>query len=225
MINLKRGLIVSCQALNGEPLYDEGIMAKMAMAAAMGGAIGIRANGVNDIADIKRVCDLPLIGLIKRSYPGYEVYITPTLKEIEELIQVKPDIIAVDCTMRSRPGFDRPEDYIRAIKENYDVCLMADISTLEEGVNAFHAGADIIATTLAGYTDYTRDGNLPDIELIKRLADKVNIPIIAEGHVDTPEQARKCLEAGAYAVVVGSAITRPQYITKRFVEEISGALV
>jgi len=221
MVNFKRGLIVSCQALEGEPLYGPGIMAKMALAAKDGGAIGLRANGVSDIADIKKVCDLPIIGIIKRKYPGYDVYITPTLKEIEELIQVKPDIIAVDCTLRKRPGFDRPEDYIRAIKENYDVILMADISTYEEGVNAFYAGADIIATTMAGYTDYTRDRELPDIELIKKLVDKVSVPVIAEGHIETPEQAVKCLEAGAFAVVVGSAITRPQLITKKFVESIS----
>lgn len=225
MLKLKRGLIVSCQALEEEPLHGDGIMAKMAKAAMIGGAVGIRANGVTDIADIKKACELPVIGIIKRNYQGYDVYITPSMTEVNELLQVKPDVIALDCTMRPRPGFETPEAYIKTIKANYDVCLMADISTYEEGVNAFLAGADIIATTMAGYTDYTSDRKLPDFELIGRLADKISVPVIAEGHIDDPELARKCLEAGAYAVVVGSAITRPQLITKKFVEGIKGAIL
>lgn len=221
MNNLRRGLIVSCQALEEEPLYGSGIMSKMALAAKVGGAVGFRANGVDDIGDIKKVCDLPVIGIIKKAYPGYEVYITPSMKEINELIKVNPDIIALDATMRPRPEFDSPEKFIKAIKEKFNVRIMADISNYEEGLNAYYAGVDLIATTLSGYTNYTLNREKPDIELIRKLSSNINVPIIAEGHVDTPEQASECLKAGAYAVVVGSAITRPHLITKRFVDQIN----
>jgi len=222
---IKRGLIVSCQALEDEPLYGFGMMARMALAAERGGAVGLRVNGVNDVEEIKKVCHIPVIGIIKTNYDGYDVYITPTMKEVEDLIAVNPDIIAVDATMRPRPGFDKPEKFISAIKERYDIPLMADISNYEEGIAACKAGADIVATTLSSYTPYTAHREKPDIDLIKRLADKVDIPVIAEGNIWTPEQAVECLKAGAYAVVVGGAITRPQLITRRFVEIISSILV
>jgi len=224
MNNLRRGLIVSCQALEDEPLYGSGIMSKMALAAKIGGAVGFRANGIDDIADIKKTCDLPVIGIIKKKYPGFEVYITPSMTEIDELIKAGADIIALDATIRSRPGFDSPEEFIRTIKEKCDACIMADISNYEEGLNAYRAGADLIATTLSGYTNYTLNRQQPDIELIRRLSENINVPIIAEGHIDTPEQASECLKAGAFAVVVGSAITRPQLITKKFVDQINDVI-
>ena len=222
---IKRGLIVSCQALEDEPLHGFGMMARMALAAQMGGAVGLRVNGVSDVVETKKLCHLPIIGIIKANYDGYDVYITPTMKEVDDLIAVNPDVIAVDATMRPRPGFERPEQFISAIKEKYNITLMADISNYEEGIAAYNAGADIVATTLSSYTPYTIQRERPDIDLIKRLADKVDIPVIAEGNIWTPEQAVECLRAGAYAVVVGGAITRPQLITQRFVEIISSVLV
>lgn len=224
-IIIRRGLIVSCQALEDEPLYGPGMMSRMALAAKSGGAAGLRVNGIDDIMDIKNICNLPMIGIIKANYPGYDVYITPTLKEVEDLIKAGPDIIALDATARPRPGFENPEQFISAIKSRFDVTIMADISTYEEGINAYIAGADIIATTLSSYTSYTAEREKPDLELIKRLVDKLDVPVIAEGNVQTPEQALSCLEAGAHAVVVGGAITRPQLITQRFVDTISKALM
>ena len=218
---LKKGLIVSCQALEDEPLFGQSIMPKMALAAEAGGAVGLRANGIEDILEIKKTSKLPVIGIIKKVYPDYDVYITPSMQEIEELVKAGPDIIALDATMRPRPGYNTPEKFIYSIKQKFDVCIMADISNYQEGVNAFHAGADLIATTLSGYTNYSMGSGQPDIDLIKLLADKIDVPIIAEGHIDTPEQAAECLKAGAYAVVVGSAITRPHLITKKFVDQIN----
>ena len=221
MYRLHRGLIVSCQATKDEPLYGIGIMTKMALAAKAGGAVGLRANGIEDIIGIKKVCNLPIIGIVKRVYSEYEVYITPSMVEVEELIHAGSDIIALDATMRPRPGFDSPEKFINEIKRKYNQCVMAYVSTYEEGINAFKAGADIIATTLSGYTAYTLKRLDPDINLVKKLSDSLEIPVIAEGNIETPQQAVKCLKAGAFAVVVGSAITRPQMITKRFVDEIN----
>ncbi|HEY5584200.1 MAG TPA: N-acetylmannosamine-6-phosphate 2-epimerase [Ruminiclostridium sp.] len=220
-----RGLIVSCQALAGEPLYGCGIMPRMALAAKSGGAVGLRVNGVEDIRDIKKVCNLPVIGIIKASYQGFDVYITPSMKEVEALVKVKADIIAVDATMRPRPGFDNPEQFISEIKKRFKVVIMADVSTYEEGINAYNAGADVVSTTLSSYTPYTSERDKPDLDLIRRLVDKIDIPVIAEGNIQTPEQALECLEAGAHAVVVGGAITRPQLITQRFVDIINKVLV
>ena len=221
---LRRGLIVSCQALEDEPLHGPGIMTKMALAAQFGGAVGLRVNGPEDIEDISKACDLPIIGIYKASYTGYDVYITPTMKEVEALVKTDIAVIAVDSTFRPRPGFEKPEQFIAAIKARYPIPVMADVSTLEEGINACRAGADIISTTLSSYTEYTREREKPDLDLVRKLVAVLDIPIVAEGNVMTPEQALECLKAGAYAVVVGSAITRPQIITQRFVDTMSCAL-
>lgn len=215
-----KGLIVSCQALKDEPLFGSGMMAKMAKAAEQGGAVGIRANTVKDIIAIKRVVNLPVIGIIKRKYDGYEPYITPTIKEVEKLIIAGADIIAIDATKNLRPGEITAEKYIYQIKNEYNVILMADISTLHEGICAEQAGADIVSTTLSGYTSYSLKSNEPDFELINRLSMSVNIPVIAEGKIETPEQAKRCLIEGAFAVVIGAAITRPQIITKKYADYI-----
>ncbi|GGD60113.1 N-acetylmannosamine-6-phosphate 2-epimerase [Paenibacillus nasutitermitis] len=221
---LKRGLIVSCQAQEDEALYGNGMMARMALAAEAGGAVGLRVNGAEDINEIKALSKLPIIGIIKREYPGYETFITATMKEIDELVPANPDIIAIDATLRARPGYETPQLFIEAIKAKYETVIMADVSTLEEGVIAWQAGADLIATTLSSYTPYTLGREKPDIDLIRRLAERIPIPIIAEGNIATPEQALTCFKAGAYAVVVGGAITRPDLITRRFVDTIDRAI-
>lgn len=213
---LKGKVIVSCQALEDEPLHSSFIMSKMALAAKAGGAAGIRANSVKDIQAIKEVCDLPLIGIIKRDYPDSNVYITPTNQEVTELLTTEAEIIALDATKRKRPQDERLKDLIQQIHAA-DRLAMADVSTFEEALAAEKDGFDIVSTTLAGYTEYSRKTETPDFELLKEIVDHVNIPVIMEGHTDRPEQVTKALEIGAYAVVVGSIITRPQLITARYV--------
>lgn len=220
---IKGRLIVSCQALKGEPLYLEGdsVMPFMARAAKQAGASAIRTNGVFDVKGIKKETNLPIIGLIKRSYEGCEQYITVTMREIDELAEAGADIVALDCTLRDRIDGKTVAEFIAEIKEKYPhLLLMADISNYEEGVYAWKAGVDMVGTTLSGYTPYTQKLEGPDYELVKRLAEDIDIPVIAEGRIHQPEQAVKMLNLGAYAVVVGGAITRPLEITTRFVEAI-----
>lgn len=223
MKDIYKGLIVSCQALEDEPLHSSFIMGRMALAAKEGGAVGIRANSKEDILEIKRVVDLPVIGIVKRDYEDSDIYITPTMKEIDELMEAGADIIALDATDRLRPGKLALEDFIKEIRKEYeDVLLMADCSTYEEAVNADKLGFDFIGTTLVGYTEESKgiQVNKNDFELIKNILNSVSKPVIAEGNIDTPEKARRVLEIGCYSVVVGSIITRPQIITKKFTEEI-----
>lgn len=218
---VKGKLIVSCQALDNEPLHGSNIMAKMAVAAKFGGAAGIRANTVSDIAAIKSEVDLPVIGIIKREYEDSEVYITPTIKEVEELNKVGVDIIAADFTNRLRPNGKTLEEFVNEIKSKFpNQLIMADISNYEEAIKAQELGADIVSTTLSGYTSYTKKLDGPDFELIERLQKDLKIPLIAEGRINSPEQAKDALSRGAFAVVVGGAITRPMEITKRFVEAL-----
>ena len=220
---LKRKLIVSCQALPGEPLYieDGTIMHLMAIAAEQAGAAGIRTNGIRDIEEIKKNLDLPVIGLIKKEYEGFSQYITVTMKEIDTLVKAGADIIALDCTMRERGDGKTVNGFIKEIKEKYpDIILMADISTFEEGVNAEKAGVDMVGTTLSGYTPYSEKTDGPDFKLVEKLSKELDIPVIAEGKIHEPQQAKKMIELGAHAVVVGGAITRPLEIAQRFVKAV-----
>lgn len=221
---IKGKLIVSCQALEGEPLYieDSSVMPLMARAAKQAGAAAIRTNGVRDVIGIKEETNLPIIGIIKKGYEGYEQYITVTMDEIDQLVQAGADIIAMDCTLRERVDGRSVSEFIQTIKEKYpQIILMADISNLEEGINAWKSGIDMVGTTLSGYTEYTLKLEEPDFKLIEDLAKNIDIPIIAEGRIHTPEQATKALDLGAHAVVVGGAITRPLEIATRFVDAIS----
>ncbi|WP_288451600.1 N-acetylmannosamine-6-phosphate 2-epimerase [Anaerostipes butyraticus] len=220
---LKGKLIVSCQALPEEPLHSSFIMGRMALAAKEGGAAGIRANTREDIHEIQSQVDLPVIGIVKQNYEGCDVYITPTMKEVDQLMEVKPEIIALDATEAERPGGLTLDEFFRQIKEKYpDQLWMADCSTVEEALHADQLGFDFIGTTLVGYTKQSRDLKIEenDFEVLRKILDQVKHPVIAEGNVNTPEKAKRVLELGAYSVVVGSAITRPQLITKSFAEAI-----
>lgn len=216
---VKGKLIVSCQALEDEPLHSSFIMGRMAYAALVGGASGIRANTISDIQEIKKNVELPIIGIIKQQYGDNQVYITPTMKEIDALAAEGVDIIALDGTKRERPDGNTLENLIKEAKMKYpNQLFMADISSVEEAVETERLGFDIVGTTLVGYTKYTK-GKDPLTEL-EKVIKAVTIPVIGEGNIDTPMKAKKALEIGAYAVVVGGAITRPQQITKKFVTEM-----
>lgn len=218
--SVKGKLIVSCQALPDEPLHSSFIMGRMAYAAFVGGASGIRANTVADIQEIKKNVFLPIIGIIKEVYGDNPVYITPTMKEIDKLVAEGVDVIAIDGTKRERPDGNTLENLMKEAKEKYpNQLFMADTSCVEEAITCEKLGFDFVGTTLVGYTEYTK-GNDPLTEL-EKVIKAVNIPVIGEGNLDTPEKARKALDLGAYAVVVGGAITRPQQITKKFVTEMS----
>lgn len=220
--DLRGGLIVSCQALENEPLHGSDIMARMAYAAYLGGAAGIRANTPEDIRAIKALVNIPVIGIIKSDYTDSSVYITPTMYEIEKLVAEDVEIIAIDATRRIRPAGETLAELFSKAKEKYpNQLFMADCSDYQEAINASALGFDIIATTMCGYTSYTQGTKLPALELAQQLVDSIDKPVIVEGGISTPEDLKKALMTGAYAAVVGSAITRPMEITKRFAGAIA----
>ena len=215
---LRGGLIVSCQALAQEPLHGSHIMARVAIAARQGGAVAIRSNSPEDVAAIRAAVDLPIIGIYKVIEAGFAVYITPRLAHARAILDAGADIVAVDATARPRPEAVDGAAYVRLLKAALPCPIMADVSTFEEGIAAAEAGADIVSTTMSGYTPYSPQRAEPDLELVHALASRLCIPVIAEGRIHAPEQAAAALAAGAFAVVVGGAITRPQEITARFVK-------
>ena len=217
-------LVVSCQALPHEPLHSSFIMGRMALAAFQGGACGIRANTKEDIAEIQKNVDLPIIGIVKRDYDDSAVYITPTMKEIEELMEVKPEIIALDATGAVRPENVTLDDFFKECKEKYpDQLWMADCSTIEEALHADELGFDFIGTTMVGYTPQSQGDKIEanDFEIIRTILSKAKHPVIAEGNINTPEKVKRVIELGCYSVVVGSIITRPQLITKAFADALN----
>lgn len=220
---LQGKLVVSCQALENEPLHSSFIMGRMAKAAKEGGASGIRANSVEDIEEIKKQVELPIIGIIKKVYPDSQVYITPTMKEVDSLMKVKPQIVAIDATDRIRPGGLTLDGLYESIRKKYpDQLLLADCSTFEEIVHADELGFDYVGTTLVGYTPKSMGVQIEedDFGLIRKVVNQVQAKVIAEGNIDTPQKARRVIELGCHTVVVGAAITRPQLITKKFVQEL-----
>lgn len=223
LARLQGGLIVSCQALEDEPLFGSEIMGRLAVAAQLGGAVGIRANTPVDVAAIRRVVpDLPLIGLFKVNVPGFEdVYITPRLQDARAVAGAGADIIALDATDRPHPE-GTAADLIRAVKAATGKLVLADVSTFNEGRAAFDAGADALSTTLSGYTPHSPQQEEPDLALVRKLAAHgFPIPILAEGRISSPDEARAARDAGAFAVVVGGAITRPQQIAARFAKALA----
>lgn len=220
---LEGKLIVSCQALPHEPLHSSFIMGRMALAAKEGGAKGIRANTKEDIAEIQAQIDLPIIGIVKRDYADSKVYITPTMKEIDELMEVKPEIIAIDATADVKPGNKSLDVFFKEVKQKYpEQLFMADCSTVDEAVHADEIGFDFIGTTLVGYTEQSKGMKIEehDFQILREILGHVKHPVIAEGNINTPEKTKRVIELGAFSVVVGSIITRPQLITKSFAEAL-----
>jgi N-acylglucosamine-6-phosphate 2-epimerase len=210
---IEGGLVVSCQALEDEPLHSAEIMARMAEAAMIGGAVGIRCNGVEDTKAIRAKVDLPLIGLWKVGREG--VYITPTADHALSIIDAGAEMVALDATkMRANLESD-----VLAIHKVGGL-VMADISTYEEALMAADVGVDCISTTLSGYTEWSPQQEAPDFDLVNRLSNRLSIPVIAEGRINTPELLEEAFAVGAFAVVVGSAITRPQWITSNFIRRL-----
>lgn len=219
---LVEGIVVSCQALPHEPLFGKKIMGKMAVAALNAGAVGIRSNSVRDINDIHKAIAgrLPIIGLIKAEYEGSPIYITPTLKEVKMLVKSKCDVIALDITNRKRPNGETIENLIAYIKDNSDKRIMADVSTLEEAKFAESLGCDYISSTLMGYTEYTKDIVIPNMEKLTEMKNSIiNSTVVAEGGIYTLEQVEELKKIGFKYMVIGGAITRPQEIATRFIKK------
>jgi N-acylglucosamine-6-phosphate 2-epimerase len=222
MLIPKGALVISCQARADNPLHGPVYMSAMARAAEAGGARGIRANGEADVAAIRAVTKLPIIGIAKVWDDRFPVYITPGFEQAAQVAGAGADIVGIDATPRPRNG--EPVDrLIGRIKAELGREVFADIATLEEGRAAQAAGATYVATTLAGYTEETaaRKTGGPDLELLSALVAEVPVPIVAEGRFDTPELVAEAFRRGAHAVVVGTAVTNPREITKKFVQAIS----
>ena len=217
---VKGKLIISCQALPDEPLHSPFIMGRMARAAKEGGACAIRAQSVADIEEIRAAAQLPVIGLIKQNYADSPIYITPTMREVEALIGTGCEKIALDMTDRERPQHTDVRDLITRIHEAHRLVL-ADISTYEEGMTAAELGVDAISTTMSGYTPYSPQIEGPDYTLMERLAKDAPIPVFAEGRINTPEELVEAMQTGVFGAIVGSAITRPQLIARRFTDAIA----
>lgn len=214
------GVVVSCQAPEGSPLRQPSIMAAMAQAGALAGAVGIRANGPADVAAIRAVVDLPIVGIDKRADIDPVVYITPTLESVASLVAAGADLVAIDATLRPRNGSGAPSAAALLVQIHDafpGLPVMADVSNVIEGVAAARAGADIVATTLAGYTGGTVPLDGPDIELIAALVAAQDRPVVAEGRFHTPGQVTAAFAAGAHAVVVGTAITDALALARKFV--------
>ena len=217
MIFKQKSLIVSCQAEGNDPFNSPEGVAMFAKAAEMGGAHGIRSEGIEKTKKIINEVSIPVIGLIKSSFGDGSVRITGTLNEVEELLDIGCKIIAVDGTNRIRDEMTGPQ-FISLIKQKYCCSIMADISTINEAIESQKSGADYISTTLNGYTPETINDNNgePNYLLINTLSHVINLPIFAEGRISSPGQAKKMIELGAYGVVVGTIITRPRVITQMF---------
>lgn len=222
LIKLRGQMIVSCQSEGDDPFNKPQYVALFAKAAEMGGAKGIRSEGLSKIKEIKQITNLPIIGLIKSTFEDGFVRITGSERDVENLIEIGCDIIAIDGTFRKRESLTGPE-FIKYIKNRYECCVLADVATEQEAIACQNSGADCISTTLSGYTpetwQFSKGG--PDFDLISKLSKKLIVPLFAEGRINTPSEAKRAMELGAYAVISGTAITRPRVVTQWFVSAIN----
>jgi N-acylglucosamine-6-phosphate 2-epimerase len=215
---MRGGLVVSVQASPGSPLASPPTMSAIARAAELGGATGIRVEGPADIRAVKDAVGVPLIGLIKRDVPGSPVRITPSLADARAARDAGADVVAVDATLRLRPDGMTTHDFVAALAAELEPPLLADVDSLDAGLAARAAGADAVATTLSGYTGDGGAPEEPDLELVERLARELDCPVLAEGRYSTPADVAAAFGAGAFAVVVGTAITDPTALTRRLAE-------
>lgn len=221
MEQIKGGLIVSCQALEHEPLHSSYIMGRMAYAAYLGGAVGIRANSIVDIREIKKTVHLPIIGIIKQKYQGSDVMITPTMEEVDALTEEGVAIIAMDASDHVRPDGSTITEFFSKVRKKYPKQLfMADCGSYEDAVRAEQLKFDFIGTTMNGYTEETKQTPPPNFDFMRQLVETLHTPVIAEGGIFSPEQLRKAMDQGVFTCVVGTAITRPMEITRHYVEAL-----
>ncbi len=221
--NIKNGLIVSCQFDEDDPFNKPEYVALFALSAQMGGAAGVRIEGLENIKASKAKVQRPIIGLVQSAYEDGSVLITPDVKDVGEIVSAGADIVAVDATERVRPNGLNGFEFLKKVRvEHPGTLLLADVSTFEEGVQAAELGADLVSTTLSGHTPATakRGRQGVDFDLIERLSESLVVPVIAEGRILLPAEAAHALDLGAYSVVVGAAITRPIVITQMFLHEI-----
>lgn len=213
----KSSLIVSCQAPVDSPLFDPKIIAAMAKASVNQGAKGIRINTPDHVKQVrKELPNIPIIGLWKQDYSGYDIYITPCYNDAVAIAEAGADIIAIDGTLRNRPQGEQLADLIHNIQQKLGKLVMADVDSIESAIASAEAGADFVGTTLYGYTKETENLSPPGFSLLEEMSQKLTIPIIAEGGIASPEDAKKALNHGAYSVVVGTAITGIDLKVKAF---------
>ncbi len=220
---LRNGLVVSCQAGPESPLNAPHFIAALAKSAEMGGAFGFRVDRPENIAAVRAISKLPIIGINKIHTPGYEVYITPTFAAAEAAAQAGADLLAIDATGRPRPNGETFCEIVKKVHDRLNVPVMADVGTIEQGLQALEDGADIVATTMSTSEPYGKPEDGPGLHIVRALVKVTGQPIFVEGQVWTVEELRACFEAGAYAVVIGSAITVPQFITRRFLSALPAA--
>lgn len=217
---LRGGLMVSCQAYPGEPMRHPETMAQVAEAAVRGGAVGLRGQGLADIALISERVDAPLVGIWKIDDAG-PVRITPTLRHAQAVLAAGADVVAIDGTTRERPDRRSLSETVQRLHTDLGAAVMTDCDSYDAAMAAAEAGADFIGTTLAGYTEARRSSDGPDLALLADLVDALpDVPILAEGRIHTLDQARAARDTGAFAVVVGTAITHPSSITRWFVDAL-----
>ncbi len=214
---LPSSLIVSCQAPADSPLHDPKIIAAMAKASINQGAKGVRIDTPSHVKEVRQqLPDVPIIGLWKRQYSGYEVYITPCFADAEAIAQAGADMIAIDATLRERPRGETVRQIVEKIQQKLGKLVMADVDTIESAIAAAEAGADYVGTTLYGYTPATQQLLPPGYSLLKAMVEQLKVPVICEGGIGTPQEAKKALDFGAFAVVVGTAITGIDLKVKAF---------
>ena len=216
---LKGGLVVSCQAHFNHPLSHPSYIGAMAQCAQEGGAVGIRADGVDDIIEIKKRTNIPVIGIYKQHLYDTRFFITPTLDHAKAIIDAGADIVAIEATFENQPDTKNLYAFIQTIKEDFNTPVMADISTFDEGMRAWELGADLVGTTLSGYTSISEKRSNPDFELVRKLSEQ-GVRTVCEGHIKTPQQAKLAIDNGAFFAVVGTAITDPVSITRWYKETL-----